>query len=107
VGIITDCSILINFIEKYLPDLFAYLKNNNLELGITNFIHKWFVSLFAQNFSSDVNLIIWDFLFLEGNMVMFKAALGILKILKNEIMSSPNFGKKLLNIFRGLLFSSK
>jgi hypothetical protein len=91
-GMITDCSILVNFIEKYLPDLYKFLLNNNFELSLNNFIHKWLVTLFVQNFDKEINLVIWDFLFLEGNIVLFKSALAILKILKNEIMESPNFG---------------
>lgn len=31
-------------------------------------------------------MIIWDILFLEGTIILFKAALGILKILKNDLM---------------------
>lgn len=33
-----------------------------------------------------MSLIIWDILFLEGTIILFKAALGILKVLKKELM---------------------
>jgi len=35
-------------------------------------------------------LIIWDILFLEGTIILFKAALGILKIMKKDLMQLDN-----------------
>ena len=89
---ITDCTILVNFLEKYLPDLFKFLIENNFELSLNNFVHKWFVGLFVQNFEKEISLIIWDFYFLEGSMVLFKAALAVMKILKKDLMEDPSFG---------------
>ncbi len=95
-GMITDCVIMTNMIQKYLPDLHAFLiYEHSFEASLSNFIHKWFISLFVQNLNKDLSLIIWDFIFLEGNIVVFKSTLAILKILKNEIMSKSSFGKKI------------
>jgi hypothetical protein len=91
-GIITDCTLLNNFIQKYLPDLYDFFIKLGFEMNLNNFIHKWLVSLFTQNFSDEISLLIWDFLFLEGNIVLFKSAIAILKILKDEIMTYNNFG---------------
>lgn len=91
-GMITDCAILVNFLEKYLPDLYKFLMENNFELSLDNFIHKWFVSFFVQNFQKEICVVIWDFFFLEGNIVLFKAALAVLKILKKDIMEDTSFG---------------
>jgi hypothetical protein len=90
---ITDCLILVNLLQKYLPDLYNFLVSSGLEENINNFIHKWFVSLFVQNFKEEFSLLIWDFLFLEGNITLFKAGLAVFKILKNEIMVKNEFGK--------------
>jgi hypothetical protein len=90
---ITDCLILVNLLQKYLPDLYNFLVINGLEENINNFIHKWFVSIFVQNFKEEFSLLIWDFLFLEGNITLFKAGLAVFKILKNEIMVKNEFGK--------------
>jgi hypothetical protein len=61
-------------------------------LSLNNFIHKWFVSLFTQNFCEEYSLIIWDFLMLEGNIVLFKSSLAIFATLRIEIMKHENFG---------------
>ncbi len=93
-GMITDSVILITFLQKYLPDLFKFLFiDNNFGSSFSNFMHKWFVSLFVQNFPENFSMLIWDFLFLEGNIIIFKSALAVLKILRKDIMVNNNFGK--------------
>jgi hypothetical protein len=92
-GIITDCTLLNILIEKYLPVLYKYLIDIGFEISLNNFIHKWLVSLFIQNYDNKFSLKIWDFLFLEGNIVLFKSAIAVLKSLKEEIMNNLNFGK--------------
>lgn len=90
---ITDGVILVNLVQKYLPDLYDFLIQNEFETNLNNFIHKWYVSLFVQNFREEFSMIIWDFLFLEGNISIFKAALAVFNIMKKDIMSKSNFGK--------------
>jgi hypothetical protein len=86
-GIIIDCSILIKLIKIYLPNLYNHLAEIGYELSLNNVLYKWFVSVFIQNLSYELSLIVWDVLVLEGNIVMFKSALAILKILKHKIIS--------------------
>jgi hypothetical protein len=86
-GIIVDCSILIKLIKIYLPTLYLHLCDIGYDLSLNNVLYKWFVSVYIQNLSLELSLIIWDVLVLEGNIVMFKSALGILKILKDKILS--------------------
>ncbi len=81
-----DCSILIKLIKIYLPSLHNHLIEIGYELSLNNILYKWFVSVFIQNLSTELSFIIWDLLFLEGNIVMFKSALGILKIIKKSVL---------------------
>ena len=37
---------------------------------------------------------IWDIFFLDGSIVIFKAALSILKIMKEDLMKLNSFGQK-------------
>ena len=91
-GVIVDSTILHKFIEVYLPDLVNYLTQIGCELNLDTIIFKWFVSLFVQALPMEFSLIIWDMLFLEGNIVIFKAALGLFKILKKELMTKTSMG---------------
>lgn len=85
-----DCAILLNLIKGYLPNVYNHLVEIGYEMSLSNVLYKWFVSLFIQNLSSDLSLVIWDMLMLEGNIVLFKATIGILKILKNSILSKSS-----------------
>jgi hypothetical protein len=86
-----DCTILNSFMHSYLPDLYEHLMSHGFELNLNNFIYKWLVSLFIQNFPEDFSFAIWDYLFLDGNIVVFKASLSIFIILKKTIMRNTNF----------------
>jgi len=89
-GVIVDCSILIKIIKIYLPKIYDHLVDIGFELSLNNVLYKWFVSLYIQNLSLDLSLTIWDVLVLEGNIVMFKSAIAILKIVKHKILSVEN-----------------
>jgi predicted DNA-binding protein YlxM (UPF0122 family) len=89
-GIMVDCSILIKLIKIYLPSLYNHLIEIGYELSLNNVLYKWFVSVFIQNLSTELSFIIWDLLFLEGNIVMFKGALGLLKIIKKSVLSKDS-----------------
>jgi len=91
-GVIVDSTILHKFIECYMPDLVSYLSEIGCELNLDTIILKWFVSLFVQSLPIKFSLIIWDMLFLEGNIVLFKASLGLFKILKKDLMTKTSMG---------------
>lgn len=54
-GLLTDASIAISFIQSYLPDLHSHLVDVGFELHLNNLIYKWFLALFIQNIPYDVN----------------------------------------------------
>lgn len=54
VGLLTDGSIVISFIESYLPDLYKHLLDVGFELHLNNLIYKWFLALFIQNIPYEV-----------------------------------------------------
>lgn len=86
-----DCTILNSLLSKYIPEITEHLTNTEFDNNLNNFIYKWFVSMFTQNFEEEYSLIIWDFIFLEGSIVIFKAALAIFMNLKNSILENSNF----------------
>ena len=53
-GLLTDASIVITFIESYLPDLHKHLVEVGFELHLNNLIYKWFLALFIQNIPYEV-----------------------------------------------------
>src|SRR5689334_14915698 len=81
-----DCTILIKLVKIYLPSLYHHLIEIGLELSLNNVLYKWFVSVFIQNLSYELSLVIWDVLFLDGTVALFKGSLGVLKIIKDQII---------------------
>jgi hypothetical protein len=86
-----DCAILNSFMHSYIPDLYEHFMNCGFEANLNNFIYKWLVSLFIQNFPEDFSFSIWDYLFIDGNIVIFKASLAIFIVLKKVLMRNTNF----------------
>lgn len=68
VGLLTDASIVIAFIQSYLPDLHKHLLEVGFELHLNNLIYKWFLALFIQNIPYEVlnykkfKLVFFDYL---------------------------------------------
>ena len=86
-GVLVYSTLIEQLLSQFLPELFNFIQSNYYEIHITNILYKWLLSLFVEGFPEKLSLIIWDSLFLNGDIILFKASLGILKLLKNEIMN--------------------
>ena len=53
---------------------------------IVNFINKNLICLLTNDLNEKTSLLIWDFIFLEGNIVIMKAFLAIINILKKHLL---------------------
>ena len=86
-GVLVYSTLIEQLLSQFLPELFNFIQSNYYEIHITNILYKWLLSLFVEGFPEKLSLIIWDSLFLNGDIILFKTSLGILKLLKNEIMN--------------------
>ena len=89
-GVMCDCTILLPFIKTMVPEVVNHLSSLGFELTLNNLLYKWFVSVFMQGMNEDIWLPIWDLLFIEGYIIVFKAAIGILFLAKDEILARDN-----------------
>lgn len=80
-----DCAILLRLLWKNNKEIMEHLSSLGYEMSINNVLFKWLLSLFIQNTSEKIWQCIWDHLLLEGHIVLFKAAVGFLKIMSKEI----------------------
>ena len=92
-GIVTDACISIDLIRENSKKIGEKLKDKNFELIINNIIYKWFLSIFSQIENEKIFFLIWDLFFLEGNLILFKAAISLLKITTNEIIKNVSIEK--------------
>ncbi len=72
------------FIEE-MPLLHAHFVN----LGITTdlYLYEWFSTVFVRSFPLDISLRIWDNFLCNGQIFLFKAALGYLKYHHDAFLS--------------------
>ena len=97
-GVLVYSALIEQLLFQFLPELFSFIQKNDYEIHITNLLYKWLLSLFIENFPEKLSLIIWDALFLNGDIILFKASLGVLRNLKPQIMK-VNSIKELNSLF--------
>ena len=91
IGMMSDIDILICLIkEKYIPNLISKLIENDLISDLKDLILKWFDSLFSINMNSNCQNIIWDILFCDGRIVLFKTAISLLKKITDKLILFDN-----------------
>lgn len=83
-----DCAVLLRLLLINNEEIMDHLNSLGYQMSINNVLFKWLLSLFIQNTSEKMWACIWDLLLLEGHIVLFKAAIGLLKIKSKEITST-------------------
>lgn len=87
--ILIDQKVLIYIVQKKKNKIFKHLKNMGLDFAILSF--QWLVWLLASNMAQNISELIWDFLFLEGTVALFKAILAILSIMEQLLLKHHDF----------------
>ena len=91
IGILVDTTILKSLIKKFMPQLSNIIENDKEYDGNfigDAFINKILVNLFINtNIDSNISLLIFDYLFIRGNKVIFLAFLSIYKYLYDFIIN--------------------
>ena len=90
-GMMSEIDVLICLIkEKFFPDLINKLNENNLICDLKDLILKWFNSLFSISLNNKCQNFIWDILFCDGKIVLFKSVISLLKIIKDKLILFDN-----------------
>ena len=69
-----------------LPDLWEYFEEENIDPR--SYIYEWVMTLYTRALPVNVVKRVWDLYFVDGFPLLFKWALAILKILKDQILYS-------------------
>ena len=103
IGILVDTTIIKLLVKKIIPKLYPILEDNTEYLGDfigNNFISRGLNNLFSNGMiDQELSLLIWDYLFLEGNTVLLKSFLAIYTFLSDKIIK----GEKSLEYFNELM----
>ena len=83
-----DCSILIRILKKTNEELSEHFSSLGLDLILSNILFKWMLSLFTENCNNDIMIKIWDCFFLDGDIALFKACIGLLRVMTNDLLKT-------------------
>lgn len=89
-GVIVDTTIIKLLIKTYIPKLTEIIEDKETGHFIgDNFINRGLSNIFANGMiNKDVLLLVWDYLFLEGNIVIYKLFLALYGFLETLIFKS-------------------
>ena len=103
IGIVVDTTIIKLFVNKFIPNLSPFLEEKQDFLGDfigNNFISRGLTNLFSNGMiDRDISLLIWDYLFIEGNKVLLKTFLSFYYYLSDKIIN----GKKSLEFYNEII----
>uniref|UniRef100_A0A0N5A3R4 TBC domain-containing protein n=1 Tax=Parastrongyloides trichosuri TaxID=131310 RepID=A0A0N5A3R4_PARTI len=88
-GIIIDKAVFAEIVNEKLPRLSSHLKS--LDVDIHLYSLKWFMTIFIDSLSHEVYLKIFDCFLNEGNKVIFRFSIALLKMCENDLLDSKTF----------------
>mmetsp|Transcript_32247 Transcript_32247/g.52381 ORF Transcript_32247/g.52381 Transcript_32247/m.52381 type:complete len:1000 (+) Transcript_32247:254-3253(+) len=88
-GIVIDQAVMRDLFRMYLPGLYQHFEAINMRLE--TFSTNWLMCLFATTLPIEVVLHIWDCLFFEGIIIIFRASLAILKSMEKQLLNCNDF----------------
>jgi len=88
-GLLTDLKVLEELAFTELSGLANHIK----QLGVPwpLFASKWFICLYCEVLPIETVLRVWDAVFYEGSKILFRVALGILKIHQESLLKCKDF----------------
>lgn len=85
-GVMVDCAIILENVEKIYKDIHKFMKSKGLDIWLNNLLFKLLMSIFIENTHKTIYLPIMDCLFLFGDIILHKACLLLLSLIKEDIM---------------------
>ena len=87
-----DMQVILNLIKSLMPKIYEILENKEQSCGDfigNNLINQGLNNLFTNDMlNEETSLLIWDCLFLEGNIILIKSILAIYYSLQNILLKS-------------------
>uniref|UniRef100_A0A1B0AZR2 Rab-GAP TBC domain-containing protein n=1 Tax=Glossina palpalis gambiensis TaxID=67801 RepID=A0A1B0AZR2_9MUSC len=80
---------LSRLVKDHLPDLYIWLDQN--DVSPTLYAAPWILTVFSSQFPLGFVARVFDLLFLESSEVIFKFALALLTVHKNQLLLRDNF----------------
>ena len=101
-GVMADMQVILNLVKILMPKIYDILENKEGSCGDfigNNLINQGLNNLFTNDMlNEETSLLIWDCLFLEGNIILIKSILAIYYSLQNILLKSKRDIESFKNI---------
>lgn len=81
-----DSNVVMDFVGQFMPTLAEHFRRNEIELSL----FAWFLTIFVDGTSPALFLRLWDCFLHEGDKVMFRIALALLKMNEDALLQLNN-----------------
>lgn len=81
-----DSSVVMNFIALKMPNLSDHFRSNNIDLSL----FAWFLTIFVDGTPPSLFLRLWDSFLFEGDKVLFRVSLALMKMYESKLMRLYN-----------------
>uniref|UniRef100_V5EAL6 Rab-GAP TBC domain-containing protein n=1 Tax=Kalmanozyma brasiliensis (strain GHG001) TaxID=1365824 RepID=V5EAL6_KALBG len=83
-----DQRVLIDLVEEHMPRLHAHIAELGVDLPAITF--AWFLSLYTDCLPVETLFRVWDVMFVEGMVILFRVAMAILKLYESELLATTS-----------------
>ena len=97
-GCLVEMDTLRTLLKKRLPKVADHFEK--IHCDVSYFATDWFLCLFCKTLPGETTARVWDSLLVEGPKVLFRVALTILNLCRNELLQATNPGEVLVVLKR-------
>ncbi|KAK0535590.1 hypothetical protein OC834_001455 [Tilletia horrida] len=81
-----DQRVLVELVDEHLPKLAEHMREIGVDLPAVTF--AWFLSLFTDCLPVETLFRVWDILFIDGMVVLFRIAMAILMLSEKDLIAT-------------------
>ncbi|KAJ1028790.1 hypothetical protein NDA16_001955 [Ustilago loliicola] len=83
-----DQRVLIELVSEHMPRLHEHITELGVDLPAITF--AWFLSLYTDCLPVETLFRVWDVMFVEGMVILFRVAMAILKLYESELFATTS-----------------
>ena len=95
-GLLTDVRVLARLCHTHLPRLARHI--DTLQLPWELLCSKWFICLYCEVLPVETVLRLWDAVFYEGDKILLRAGLGLLKVHNDRLVAQPDLASMMAEL---------
>jgi len=88
-GLLTDVKVLSQLCRQEVPSLANHI--DKMQMPWALFCSKWLICIYAEVLPTETVLRVWDTIFYEGSKIVFRVAIGLLKLNQERLLSKQDF----------------